>query len=169
MKTAIQDEFTNLPISRQRKYQLRMQRDRRCTECGEPTMGGSRCLKHLVEARELQRSRLNLKRRYARTLSYKLEEKAYGGPRARPEAWVGEPALLPTEVPHYSLSNLSPVEEEFFPFPGCCVPPRDLSRSPDSGRPAAPSQRAEAQASRSAAPFLYASAPPVLEDTLSAR
>jgi hypothetical protein len=33
-RVPIDDEFKGLPISRQRKYQLRMQRDRRCTECG---------------------------------------------------------------------------------------------------------------------------------------
>jgi len=73
MRTRIQDEFTELPISRQRKYQLRMQRDQRCTECGEPAMEGSRCLKHLVKARERQRKKRGLKRRYYGTLSYKLQ------------------------------------------------------------------------------------------------
>jgi hypothetical protein len=72
MRNAIVDEFTHLPISRQRKYQLRMQRDRRCTECGEPVKQGSRCLKHLVKARERQRKKRGLKRRYFNTLSYKL-------------------------------------------------------------------------------------------------
>jgi len=42
MRKPIIDEFTALPISRQRKYQLRMQRDQRCSECGEPAMQGSR-------------------------------------------------------------------------------------------------------------------------------
>lgn len=74
MKKPIQDEFTHLNISRQRKYQLRMSRDRRCTECGEPVVAGSRCLKHLIESRERQRERRGLKRRYKNTLSYKLEE-----------------------------------------------------------------------------------------------
>jgi hypothetical protein len=73
MGPRIQDEFTGLPISRQRKYQLRMQRDRRCTECGEPATKGSRCLKHLVKARERQRTKRGLKRRYYGTLSYKLQ------------------------------------------------------------------------------------------------
>src|SRR6058998_3007981 len=76
MRTRIQDEFTNLPISRQRKYQLRMQRDKRCTECGEPAVQGSRCLKHLVKARERQRKKRGLKRRYHGTLSYKLQTAA---------------------------------------------------------------------------------------------
>lgn len=73
MKKSIIDEFTNLPVSRQRKYQLRMQRDKRCTECGEPAAEGSRCLKHLVKARERQRKKRGLKRRYYNTLSYKLQ------------------------------------------------------------------------------------------------
>lgn len=73
MRQAIKDEFTNLPISRQRKYQLRMTRDRRCTECGEPAIWGTRCLKHLVKARERQRRKRGLKRRYLGTLSYRLQ------------------------------------------------------------------------------------------------
>lgn len=73
MRARIQDEFTKLPISRQRKYQLRMRRDQRCTECGEAAIVGSRCLKHLVRARERQREKRGLKRRYLGTLSYALE------------------------------------------------------------------------------------------------
>jgi hypothetical protein len=76
MRKRIQDEFTDLPISRQRKYQLRMQRDRRCTECGQQAIQGSRCLKHLVKARERQRKKRGLKRRYLNTLSYRLESAA---------------------------------------------------------------------------------------------
>src|SRR6266567_1565535 len=74
MRTRIKDEFTDLPISRQRKYQLRMQRDSRCTECGEQAVQGSRCLKHLVKARERQRRKRGLKRRYYGTLSYQLQK-----------------------------------------------------------------------------------------------
>ena len=76
MRKPIIDEFTTLPISRQRKYQLRMQRDQRCSECGEPAMQGSRCVKHLVKARERQRKKRGLKRRYYNTLSYKLQAAA---------------------------------------------------------------------------------------------
>jgi hypothetical protein len=50
-----------------------MQRDKRCTECGEQAVQGSRCLKHLVKARERQRKKRGLKRRYYGTLSYKLQ------------------------------------------------------------------------------------------------
>ena len=70
MSKLIIDEFTRRPVSRQRKYQLRKQRDGRCTECGEPTALGARCLKHLVRAREHQRKRLGLKRRYYNTRGY---------------------------------------------------------------------------------------------------
>lgn len=76
MRTRIQDEFTDLNISRQRKYQLRMQRDQRCTECGAAVVEGSRCLKHLVKARERQRRKRGLRRRYFNTLSYKLQAAA---------------------------------------------------------------------------------------------
>ena len=77
MRKRIKDEFTRLPVSRQRKYQLRMKRDRRCTECGQPAVQGSRCLKHLVKARERQRQKRGLKRRYHGTLSYRLEAAAH--------------------------------------------------------------------------------------------
>jgi hypothetical protein len=53
-----------------------MQQQRRCTECGEPAIQGSRCLKHLVKARERQRKKRGLKRRYFNTLSYRLEAAA---------------------------------------------------------------------------------------------
>lgn len=76
MRRRIQDEFASLPVSRQRKYQLRMKRDKRCTECGEPAVQGSRCLKHLVKARERQREKRGLKRRYYNTLSYRLQSAA---------------------------------------------------------------------------------------------
>ena len=85
MRKSIKDEFTDLRISRQRKYQLRMLRDKRCTECGEPAVQGSRCLKHLIKARERQRTKRGLKRRYHNTLSYRLQEieKAKNNNRAR--------------------------------------------------------------------------------------
>jgi hypothetical protein len=86
MRKSIEDEFTHLPISRQRKYQLRMQRDQRCTECGESAVQASRCLKHLIKARERQRKSRGLKRRYYGTLSYKLELAAKPKTRRRLKA-----------------------------------------------------------------------------------
>jgi hypothetical protein len=70
----IKDEFTDLPISRQRKYQLRMEKAGRCTECGEPAESGGRCLKHLVSARERQRKIVGAKRRYHNSLGYRLQQ-----------------------------------------------------------------------------------------------
>jgi hypothetical protein len=58
------------------KYQLRKQRDNCCTECGAPAVDASRCLKHLVLARERQRAKHGLKARYLNTLSYRLELQA---------------------------------------------------------------------------------------------
>jgi hypothetical protein len=74
MKTPILDEFTHLPISRQRRYQLRKKRDGRCTECGAPADKGPLCLKHLVMMRELHRKLRRAKRRY-KSLSYRLQLK----------------------------------------------------------------------------------------------
>ena len=77
MKEPIQDEFTRLPISRQRKYQLRQKRDHRCTQCGAPALDGAgRCPKHLTEARERQRQRQGFTRRYFGTLSYRVQTAA---------------------------------------------------------------------------------------------
>jgi hypothetical protein len=76
MAGAIQDEFTHLKVSRQRKYQFRMKRDGKCTECGDPAVEGSRCLKHLVRARERKRKKYGLKRRYKGTLGYRLQKLA---------------------------------------------------------------------------------------------
>jgi hypothetical protein len=72
----IKDNFTNLNISRQRRYQLRKLRDGKCTQCGRPSAIGSRCLNHLVKAREHQRKKRGLKRRYKHAMSYQLQQKA---------------------------------------------------------------------------------------------
>lgn len=55
-RVAIQDEFTNLSISRQRKYQLRMARDGRCTKCGQPAVSVSLCENCLKLHRESRRA-----------------------------------------------------------------------------------------------------------------
>lgn len=88
MNKRIEDEFTHLKISRQRKYQLRMLRDKRCTECGAPAVQGTRCLKHLIRARERQRSVRGLKRRYYNTLSYQLERQSAPARKTKPRKGV---------------------------------------------------------------------------------
>ena len=74
----VRDEFTDLPISRQRKCQLRMRRDKRCHICGETAVMGCHCLKHWVAKRERQRKQLGSKRRN-KARSYALEAKAQSG------------------------------------------------------------------------------------------
>jgi hypothetical protein len=44
MPKLIQDRFTSLPVSRQRKYQLRREAAGRCRLCGEP--GAPYCARH---------------------------------------------------------------------------------------------------------------------------
>ena len=67
------DEFTNLPISRQLKYQKRHQKDNRCTFCMDLAFKGtSKCKKHLIAKRELSRVRQNCQKRY-NSISYSNE------------------------------------------------------------------------------------------------
>jgi len=67
------DEFSDLPISRQSRYRARQRRDGRCIECGAPAGKASRCLRHLTLARERERKRLGLKRRYFGSMGYRME------------------------------------------------------------------------------------------------
>jgi hypothetical protein len=75
MPNAIHDEFAKLKISRQRKYQLRKQRDGRCVICGDTAAASSLCLKHLIARRENQRLSLGCKRRLEGAKSYRLQQK----------------------------------------------------------------------------------------------
>lgn len=58
---AIKDEFTDLPVSRQMKRQLRAKRDGYCVICGRVSFGGVRC----ERCREKDRAR-HLRERLAR-------------------------------------------------------------------------------------------------------
>lgn len=91
MPRRVVDEFAHLPISPQRRYQLRRRRDNGCSECGEPAIMGTRCLKHLVKARERQRRKCGLKRRYFNTVSYKLQQGMEAHPIPVPQAPVTAP------------------------------------------------------------------------------
>jgi hypothetical protein len=70
----VDDEFSNLPISRQRKWQLRNIQAGLCQICSAKavTLGGL-CLEHLIKNREKQRVKQGSKRRY-RSKSYELEK-----------------------------------------------------------------------------------------------
>jgi len=74
----------HLAMSRQRQYQIRMKRDKRCVVCGKPLAQGSRslCLKHLIHARERQRRKQGFKRRYRNTLGYNPQFQMNGGESA---------------------------------------------------------------------------------------
>jgi hypothetical protein len=94
MGAEIKDEYSVMPISRQRKYYLRQRKRRRCTKCGKPVDEGSLCLEHLIQMREYRREKFGLKRRYRNSLSYKAAAKA-------------ESHLTCTEAPA-PLAELSP-------------------------------------------------------------
>jgi hypothetical protein len=74
MRKAIKDEFSDLPVSRQRKYQLRMGRDGRCVICGESAVGRFYCLNHMVKVRERARRKIGAKQRLKGARSYRLEQ-----------------------------------------------------------------------------------------------
>jgi hypothetical protein len=76
MSKRIRDEFTDLEMSRQQKYQLRMRRDGRCIICGENAAVSGLCLEHLVARRERTRRKLGCRRRSKAAKSYRLQEQA---------------------------------------------------------------------------------------------
>jgi hypothetical protein len=105
MPKAIIDEFTSLPISRQRRYQLRKHRDRKCIRCGQPAEEhGYFCETHRqvhnVLIRELQRKRFDFKHRdyYSESygFSFSVGRLLYNAANAYFEA--GRSCLSPTEA-----------------------------------------------------------------------
>jgi hypothetical protein len=70
MSKKIKDEFTDLPVSRQRKYQLRMQRAGRCIICGKQAISSHYCLHHMKACRERAREAGSRRKYGAR--SYRL-------------------------------------------------------------------------------------------------
>ena len=75
MSRKIQDELTDVKMSRQRKWQLRRREQCLCEACGEPAIKGChRCVECLGKARERARKRLGCKRRYQNAESYQLEK-----------------------------------------------------------------------------------------------
>ena len=67
----IKDKFTNLPVSRQRKYQLRKKKNGLCILCGKPRVTAMHCLEHAIAKRESDRRRYN-------SLTYRLAAAANG-------------------------------------------------------------------------------------------
>jgi hypothetical protein len=73
----IVDEFTELPISRQQKWQLRRAKEGRCVICGDPKVTAWHCLKHAIANREWARRYSGSVRRN-KTLTYRLATEAKG-------------------------------------------------------------------------------------------
>ena len=71
------DEFTDRPISRQQKWQLRRAKEGRCVICGEPKATAWHCLKHAIANREWARKYSGSKRRN-KTLTYRLATESKG-------------------------------------------------------------------------------------------
>src|SRR6266849_5327542 len=76
-RNAIIDEFDGRrDISRQRRHQLRKQRDGICIICTEPAIHGGRCRKHwilnAIRVRESIRRRFGYKKRYLGGKLYRL-------------------------------------------------------------------------------------------------
>jgi len=69
-----QDEFTSLPLSRQRKYQLRKAKEKRCIICGEPPVTATLCERHMIYAREQSRKRRGSTTRRKSAESYRLQK-----------------------------------------------------------------------------------------------
>lgn len=78
----IVDEFTNLPVSRQRKWQLRKMAQGGCRICGQAAISGGYCLKHLVQERDHSAERFGYKRENQNCKS-RLMEKLIERPPAR--------------------------------------------------------------------------------------
>lgn len=48
----IRDQYTHAPLSRQRKYQLRMRDARKCIKCGELAVNATFCEAHAIIERQ---------------------------------------------------------------------------------------------------------------------
>lgn len=75
----IHDRFSNLPLTKQRKWQLRREKENNCIICGEPAVVSRYCLKHAIAVRERQRQRIPCQRiprqrRNYGSRTYKLQQ-----------------------------------------------------------------------------------------------
>jgi len=77
------DEFTDLPVSREYKRQLRAKRDGRCiaSGCHKPLATAFHCLKHAIQKRECERVRKGCRRRN-KSKTYLLARRAQASRRA---------------------------------------------------------------------------------------
>lgn len=100
------DEFTELPISRQRKKQLRWQRDGLCELCGRPVAFGSTlCEKHLLQNRAWNRANRGSKQWHA-------------GGQGRPP--IERKALVQLAIECYFLAKPAPASIKTIADAGKC-------------------------------------------------
>jgi hypothetical protein len=72
----IDDKFATLPVSRQRKYQMRKTEAGLCLGCWKQKAGAEFCLACWVKDRERQRLYLGYGRRNLNSRSYRLERES---------------------------------------------------------------------------------------------
>jgi len=101
MRKKIKDEFTDLPVSRQRKYQLRMHRAGCCMICGKKAISSRCCLDHLKTRRE--RARKPGSRRNYGALSYRLDK----GRQTAWKTWRKRPRQRQNRFPRVGLLRSS--------------------------------------------------------------
>ena len=73
-RPGIEDEFAHLPVSRQRKWQLRQMAKGGCRICGQTAISKGYCLKHLVQERDHSASRFGYQRQNQNCKSRLLEK-----------------------------------------------------------------------------------------------
>jgi hypothetical protein len=73
MSRVIDDQFTHLPVTSQRKWQLRRHAEGKCIICARPQVMQFFCLKHAVGKRELERAANGFKTRRTSFRSYRAE------------------------------------------------------------------------------------------------
>jgi hypothetical protein len=72
-RPGIVDEFSGLPVSRQRKWQLRQMAKGGCRICGQTAISKGYCLKHLVQERDHSANRFGYQRQNLNCKSRLLE------------------------------------------------------------------------------------------------
>jgi len=73
-RPGIVDEFSALPVSRQRKWQLRQMAKGGCRICGQAAISKGYCLKHLVQERDHSAQRFGYQRQNLNCKSRLLEK-----------------------------------------------------------------------------------------------
>lgn len=75
LASKIKDEFTNLPVSRQRKWALRREKKGLCGICGQKAVLPKRCLRHSIMTRDNSHRYVGSKRSFKNCKTRRLEQK----------------------------------------------------------------------------------------------